>query len=89
MANKKLQQGLNGLLNPTPQETQAQEQEQPTTKANKVYKAVCYNLHPDIIEKVKYIAYIDRKRANEVVTEALTDYFSKWKPAKEVTPKKL
>jgi hypothetical protein len=88
MANKKLEQGLNGLLNPTPQE-QTQEQEQTTTKAKKVYKAVCYNLHPDIIEKVKYIAYYDRKRVNEVVTEALTEYFSNWKPAKQEAPKKL
>jgi hypothetical protein len=85
MANKKLEQGLNGLLNPTQQE---QEQTQ-TKKAKKVYETVCYNLHPDIIENVKYIAYYDRKKANEVVTEALTEYFDKWKPAKEVTPKKL
>ena len=85
MNKKQLEQGLNGLLNPTPQE-------QPTetpAKAKKVYKAVCYNLHPNDIENVCKIAKYEGKRVNEVVTDALHYYFENWEAIPQEKPNLL
>lgn len=51
---------------------------EPAPAGKNAYKAVCYNLHPDIIEQIKNIAYWDRRKANAVVTEALEQYIQTW-----------
>ena len=81
--------GLNGLLNPNasePQPVQAQEPETAETKTANT--TVCYSIPVDVAEKIRYIAYYDRKKLGAVVAEALAAYIEAWKPATE-KPKKL
>lgn len=75
--------GLNGLLStPAASTPEAQEPEQaPKVKGN--YKTVCYSIAPELADKIRYIAYWDRKKLNAVVAEALADYIAKWEPARE------
>ena len=84
--------GLNALLGPAPASTSTPEvpQEQPEQAAKQRgnYTTVCYSIPPEIAEKIRYIAYWDRKKINAVVVEAFTQYADNWKPDKE-TPKKL
>lgn len=81
MSNKKLEQGLNGLLaTPTPQEPKQE------TKQGKQYETVCWNLPPNDIENVKRIAKYEGKRINAVVSEALNFYFDNWKPVPQEKP---
>jgi hypothetical protein len=85
--------GLNGILGPataTPQAptaTAAPDAPKPERiKGN--YKTVCYSIPPELAEKIRYIAYWDRKKLNAVVTEAFEMYCNAWAPAGE-KPKKL
>lgn len=82
--------GLNGLLGPAPASTPEAPQDQPeqAVKLKGNYTTVCYSIPPDIAEKIRYIAYWDRKKINAVVVEAFTQYADNWKPEKG-TPKKL
>jgi len=78
--------GLDGLLKPTDGTTNTNTvQDEPKKKADAV---VCYRVPSEVAEKIKYIAYFDRKKMHTVVTEALTAYIEAWKPANE-KPKKL
>lgn len=81
--------GLGGLLTPPPASTSTPEaqQEQPAKQRGN-YTTVCYSIPPEIAEKIRYIAYWDRKKINAVVVEAFTQYAANWKPEKE-NPKKL
>ena len=84
MKKNVIESGLNGLLNPqTPAHETPQE---PKETGN--YKIVCYNLRTDIVEKLDYIAYWDRKKKNAVINEALEAYIANWKPQVE-KPKKF
>lgn len=74
-----LKDGLTGLLNP--------EGEAPA-KAPKL-KTVCYYIAPELDEKIRYIAYYDRKKIAEVVAEAFKAYIEKWTPAPNPKPRKL
>ena len=58
-------------------------------RAKKVYKTVCYSITPELDEKIKYIAYYDRKKVNAVVSEALAAYIEQWTPAPTEKPRKL
>ena len=81
---------LGNLINPTPAEpAKAQDtvQAPPTTRAKGNTKPVCYSVPPETAEKIRAIASWDRKTINAVVTEALEQYASTWKPAKQVPPK--
>ena len=49
---------------------------------------VCYRVPPEVADKIKYIAYYDRKKINAVVVEALTAYIDGWNPATE-KPRKI
>ena len=71
--------GLNGLLaGPTSTPEAAQETEQAEkTKGN--YKTVCYSIPPDLAERIRFIAYWDRKKINAVVVEAFQQYADNWK----------
>lgn len=82
--------GLNGLLGPAPASTPEAHQEQPKQgeKQKGNYTTVCYSIPPEIAEKIRYIAYWDRKKINAVVVEAFTQYAENWKPAGE-SPKKF
>ena len=78
--------GLNGLLAPTVEPTNTDPvKDEPKKKADAV---VCYRVPSEVAEKIKYIAYFDRKKIHAVVTEALTAYVEAWKPANE-KPRKL
>ncbi len=85
--------GLEGLLS-TPAQPQGethtaapQVPEQAPKKAGN-YTTVCYSIPPEIAEKIRYIAYWDRKKINAVVVEAFTQYAENWKPAGG-SPKKI
>ena len=82
--------GLNGLLGPAPASTPdvRQEQAEKPAKQRGNYTTVCYSIPPEIAEKIRYIAYWDRKKINAVVVEAFEQYAAKWKPDGE-TPKTL
>lgn len=88
---KKALQGLDNMFNPNPKEQAAPVQEETTAKEKGTTKPICYNLNPDIVEAIAYIAYYDRKKANAVVTEALTEYIRKWNnsPHTIEEPKKI
>lgn len=81
--------GLEGLLAPTPAVLQdAPRQAAPErTKGN--YKTVCYSIAPELAEKMRYIAYWDRKKINAVVSEAFAAYCENWKPSTGGKPKKI
>lgn len=82
--NEILAAGLNGLLNaPAPVKQAAPERPEPLTESGGKSKTVCYYLDADLIEKIKYIAYWDRRKLNAVVSDALREYADKWKPAAE------
>ncbi len=74
---------LDGLLN-----KDAQKEQETTAEAPKV-KTVCYYISPKLDEDIRYIAYYDRKKINEVVAEAFAQYIKNWKPAPNPKPKKL
>ena len=79
--------GLDGLIsqaNTTPAVPEAKPK-----RAKKVYKTVCYSINPELDEKIKYIAYYDRKKINAVVSEALAAYIEQWTPAPNEKPRKL
>ena len=77
---KNIIKGYDSLLNPTP--IAAQEQA-PVERVKGNYKTVCYSINPDVAEKMRYIARYDRKKLNEVVTEAFAAYIEQWEPTKE------
>lgn len=67
--------GLDDLLTAGPQETQPE--------PKRAYKTVCYSLDLELLEKINYIAYWDRRKVNAVVTDALTAYAANWQPKTE------
>lgn len=78
MKKNAIQAGLNGLLTPAP-ETQNNTQAGNTTGAGT--RPICYNLPPVVIEKIRYIAFMGHRKNNAVVSEALTDYITKYERA--------
>lgn len=87
--NNIIEAGLNGLLTPTAQTPGPQDPAQEPEKVKGNYKTVCYSISPELADKIRYIAYWDRKKLNAVVTEALTAYCDAWKPATGEKPKKF
>ena len=76
MKKNQIAAGLNGLLNAatdTPKTTTANT---PVTGAGT--RPVCYNLNPAIIEKIRYIAFMEHRKNNAVVSEALEQYVTEW-----------
>ena len=87
---KNIDTKLGNLINPTatePTKAQAPEQEPAVTRAKGNTKPVCYSVPPETAEKIRVIASWDRKTINAVVTEALEQYPSNWKPAQQEPPK--
>ena len=82
MAKKQIAAGLNGLLAPTPQE-----QDNAPVKGDK--KVVSFSVSTDTDEKLRYVAYYDRKTISAVINEALAAYFESWTPAPQEKPRKL
>lgn len=80
--------GLSGLLNPTDAKTSTPVQDGTDKKAAAPTTVVCYRVPPEVADKIKYIAYFDRKKINAVVVEALTAYIEGWNPATE-KPRKI
>lgn len=88
MAKKSaLTAGLDGLINP--QAAKVATPEEKPQRVKKAYKTVCYSINPELDEKIKYIAYYDRKKVNAVVSEALAAYIEQWTPAPNEKPRKL
>lgn len=83
MKKSQIAGGLNGLLAPTTNATtpkaQALTTEPEQVKGN--YKTVCYSIPPEVADKIKDIAYWDRKKINAVVVGAFTEYAAKWDKA--------
>lgn len=78
--NETIAAGLNGLLAPTTSTPEESKQE---------FKTVCYYLPADIIERMRQVAYWDRKKINNVVVEAFTAYLDAWVPVEKKMPKKI
>ncbi len=78
--------GLEGLLS-TNQTAAAVEQAAQEPKPK--YKTVCYSISPDLADRIKEIAFWDRKKVNAVVTEAFRAYCDTWKPATKDKPAKF
>ena len=75
MKKNKIAAGLNGLLNAATETTK------PTTPAAVMgagTRPVCYNLNPAIIEKIRYIAFMEHRKNNAVVSEALERFVTEW-----------
>ena len=75
MKKHKIAAGLNGLLNAATETTK------PTTSAAVTgagTRPVCYNLNPAIIEKIRYIAFMEHRKNNAVVSEALERFVTEW-----------
>lgn len=62
---------------------------QEPTKQRGNYKTVCYSIPTDVADKIRYIAYWDRKKLNAVVVEAFRAYCENWKPSTDEQPKTL
>lgn len=75
MSKKQISEGLNGLLKAPTQETPTQGA---TAAVHAPTRQVTYNLRAEILEKVRYIAFMDRKKNNGVVSEALEQYVTQW-----------
>lgn len=78
MAKKELQQGLAGLLTPTQEQAQPKEQKQ----EKKQTKTACYNLPVELLDKLREVAYIDRRNVSAIVAIALEEYFTRWEEQK-------
>lgn len=78
MKKTQIAAGLNGLLTPAP-ETTKQATPQGATGAGT--RPVCYNLNAVLIEKVRYIAFMEHRKNNAVVSEALEKFVTKWEHA--------
>lgn len=79
MKKQQIAAGLNGLLTPAPQEpTQA------TTGAatnGGATRPVSYNLNAELLEKLRYVAFMTHRKNNAVVSEALEKYLTEWEQA--------
>lgn len=77
MSKKTIAAGLNGLLTPAPETSQA-----PTGAAEKsATKQVTYNLNAELLERVRYVAFFSHKKNNAVVSEALEKFVTEWEKA--------
>lgn len=56
------------------------------TKDKKVKAA--FDLRPDLLHQLRYIALMDGKKQTDCVDEALTDYTAKWVKKNGEIPKK-
>ena len=75
MKKNQIAAGLNGLLNAATETTK------PTTPAAVMgagTRPVCYNLNPVMIEKIRYIAFMEHRKNNAVVSEALERFVTEW-----------
>lgn len=82
--------GLDALLTqPTGKDQAPAATPQEPAKQRGNYKTVCYSIPTDIADKIRYIAYWDRKKLNAVVVEAFAAYCENWKPSTDAKPKQL
>jgi hypothetical protein len=83
MAKKNLKFGIEGLLQPSVIESpKINNDKKKTVKAT-------YNYIPEHLQKIKAIAYYDRKSINEVMNEALNQYLESYvdlKKAMKIAP---
>ena len=85
MSKKTIAAGFDALI---PAAKTQPAEAKPQTPARS-YKTVCYSLPVDLAEKVRNIAYWDRKKLNAVVSEALAEYCARWKPSADAAPENL
>ena len=86
MAKKQISAGLSGLLNP---QTPAQGQPTTETEEHGNKTVLSFSIYQDTAEKIRYIAYYDRKKLSAVIAEALAAYIADWTPAPQEKPRKL
>ena len=85
MAKKQIAAGLNGLLNTAP--AQAAPETDTEEKGRKT--VLSFSVDETIAEKIRYIAYYDRRKLSGVIAEALAQYIANWTPAPQEKPRKL
>lgn len=66
------------MINSAVQSAAPAESNNETSTTKREYKSICYSLDKNLAEKMKYIAFYDRKPINAVVEEAFADYIRKW-----------
>ena len=83
MKKQQIAGGLNGLLQAATTPEQLTPNPAPSTRP------VTYNLTAEVLEKIRYIAFMDRKAKNAVVAEALAQYAEQWEQANGKIPVSL
>lgn len=76
MKKNQISAGLGGLLNAATDTTKTKTTNSTVTAAGT--RPVCYNLNPAIIEKIRYIAFMEHRKNNAVVSEALERFVTEW-----------
>lgn len=80
--NGNIKAGLEALL--TPADTKKETAEAgaqtstPAKNGRSERKIVCYSIDTELADKIRYIAWYDRKKINEVVEEAFMKYVNDW-----------
>ena len=89
MAKKEIAAGLSGLLNPTPAQGTNKKESNDTEERTGRKIVLSFSIDETTAEKIRYIAYYDRKTQSAVIAEALAAYIAQWKPAPQEKPRKL
>lgn len=76
MKKNQISAGLGGLLNAATDTTKTKTANSTVTGSGT--RPVCYNLNPAIIEKIRYIAFMEHRKNNAVVSEALERFVTEW-----------
>lgn len=87
MAKKDYAAGLDGLL-----KAPAAPAQDPTTDATEEHgrkTVISFSIDETTAEKIRYIAYYDRRKLSAVIAEALAQYIDRWAPAPQEKPRKL
>ena len=75
MKKNVIAKGLNGLLAAAP-EVSTQTPTGATETAEK--KQVTYNLNAELLEKIRYIGFVSKRKNNAIVAEAVENYVNEW-----------
>ena len=90
MAKKPISGGMVGLFNAATAPVQEPTPNAPTTEADRTNKTVLsFSVDETLAEKIRYIAYYDRRKLSAVIADALAQYVGNWKPAPQEKPRKL
>ena len=80
MKKNKVAAGLNGLLTPAPENRPTAAPTEQTQTVT-ITRPVSYNLNALLLEKIRYIAFVEHRKNNAVVSDALEQYVTEWEAA--------